>query len=228
MTVTLPHSAEAIESVGPGRFEWPTASDSWGYRIAKRALDVVGGGLLLVLLAPVMLISAALIKLTTRGPVFFIQERVGLDGQTFRMVKFRTMHRGAEDDRRFLCHRNEQAGPVFKIAEDPRLTFVGRQLRRTSIDELPQLLNVLRGEMSLVGPRPLWVREAEQVVGEARRRTTVKPGLTCLWQVSGRSELPYRDWVALDLLYIRHRGILLDLMILLQTVPAVLSCRGAY
>lgn len=228
MTVTMPHSTDAIDSTLGDRLAWPAASDGWAYRIAKRVMDLLGGGLLMILLAPVMLVSAVLIKLTSRGPVFFVQERIGLNGQPFRMLKFRTMHQGAEEDRRFLSHRNEQAGPVFKIADDPRLTFVGRQLRRTSIDELPQLLNVLRGEMSLVGPRPLWIREAEQVVGEARRRTTVKPGLTCLWQVSGRSELPYRDWVALDLLYIRHRSLLLDLMILFQTVPAVLSCRGAY
>jgi lipopolysaccharide/colanic/teichoic acid biosynthesis glycosyltransferase len=144
------------------------------------------------------------------------------------MVKFRTMHLGAEDDRKHLMHLNEQAGPIFKIAEDPRLTWIGRWLRQSSIDELPQLFHVLTGQMSLVGPRPFWLPEAQQAVGDARLRMLVKPGLTCLWQISGRSELSYDEWVQLDLFYISRRSLRLDLLILAQTLPAVLFGRGAF
>lgn len=194
----------------------------------RRGLDVLGASIALIVLLPLMLIVAVAIKLTSRGPVLFTQQRAGLGGRAFTMYKFRTMHRGAEADRAFLGPRNEQSGPVFKIAEDPRLTPIGRFLRRSSIDEIPQLLNVIRGEMSLVGPRPLWLPEARQTSGSATLRTAVKPGLTCLWQISGRSELSYDEWVRLDLYYVRHRTLLLDLLILAQTIPAVLSARGAY
>jgi len=198
------------------------------YEIAKRAMDVVLALALLVLLAPLMLLVAVGVKLTSRGGVIFRQSRAGLNGRPFVMYKFRTMHVGAEDARPEIAHLNEKDGPVFKIARDPRLTPVGGLLRRSSIDELPQLINVLRGEMSLVGPRPLWMPEAQRTVGPARLRMAVKPGLTCLWQISGRSELSYHEWVKLDLHYVRNRGLLLDLAILLQTVPAVISARGAY
>lgn len=198
------------------------------YDPMKRVLDVVGASVLVVLLAPVMLLVAALIKLTTGGPVIFKQRRAGLGGAAFTMYKFRTMRNGAEEDRRRLSDLNETNGPVFKIAEDPRLTLLGRFLRRSSLDELPQFFNVLNGQMSLVGPRPLVLPEAEKAVGAARLRTTVKPGLTCLWQISGRSELSYEKWVLLDLFYIRHRSPLLDMLIVVQTIPAVLSGHGAY
>jgi lipopolysaccharide/colanic/teichoic acid biosynthesis glycosyltransferase len=144
------------------------------------------------------------------------------------MYKFRTMRVGAEDDVDFLRGRNYQNGPVFKLPEDPRLTWAGKFLRRSSIDELLQLFNVLRGEMSLVGPRPLWLPEAQRCRGAARLRTSVKPGLTCLWQISGRSELSYEQWILLDLYYIRSRSLLLDGLIIAQTFPAVLSGHGAY
>jgi lipopolysaccharide/colanic/teichoic acid biosynthesis glycosyltransferase len=173
-------------------------------------------------------VVALLIKLTSRGPVIFTQTRAGLRGSPFTMYKFRSMYTGAEEARAALASRNEKSGPVFKIADDPRLTPLGRWLRKSSIDELPQLVNVLRGEMSLVGPRPLWMPEAIRVVGRARIRADVKPGLTCLWQISGRSELSYDEWVALDAYYVYHRSMWLDLMIMVQTVPAVLSARGAY
>jgi lipopolysaccharide/colanic/teichoic acid biosynthesis glycosyltransferase len=198
------------------------------YERVKRLLDVILAAVLVVLLSPVMLLAALAIKLTSRGPVIFRQARAGLNGEHFTMYKFRTMHDGAENGRHGIAHLNEQNGPVFKVAEDPRLTPVGRFLRRSSIDELPQLFNVLEGSMTLVGPRPLWVAEAEQATGAARLRTLVKPGCTCLWQISGRSELSYEEWVLLDLYYIRHRGTVLDLLIIIQTVPAVLSGRGAY
>lgn len=207
----------------------PAIGGEWSaYDVVKRVLDVALASAMLVLLAPLMGAVALLIKLTSRGPVVFKQMRAGLGGSPFIMYKFRTMRNGAEEARALLECRNEKDGPVFKIANDPRLTPIGRWLRRSSIDELPQLINVLRGEMSLVGPRPLWMPEAIRVVGRARLRANVKPGLTCLWQISGRSELSYDEWVALDAYYVRHRSMLLDLMIMVQTVPAVLSARGAY
>lgn len=198
------------------------------YELAKRALDVALASALLVLLAPLMGLVALLIKLTSPGPVIFKQQRAGLGGSPFMMYKFRTMRVGAENDRATLAAHNEKDGPVFKMCNDPRLTRLGRWLRKSSIDELPQLVNVLRGQMSLVGPRPLWMPEAIRVVGRARIRAHVKPGLTCLWQISGRSELSYDEWVALDSYYVYHRGMWLDLMIMVQTIPAVLSGRGAY
>jgi lipopolysaccharide/colanic/teichoic acid biosynthesis glycosyltransferase len=208
---------------------WALPSDrSLAFHVSKRALDIAVASALLLVLSPVIVCVALLIKLTSRGPVLFKQRRAGAGGTTFTMYKFRTMHDGAEGQREAIAHLNEQDGPVFKITEDPRVTALGRLLRQTSIDELPQLLNVLAGHMSLVGPRPLWVREAEQATGPARLRTCVKPGLTCLWQISGRSELGYDRWVELDLCYIRHRSMMLDLLILAQTIPAVLSGRGAY
>ena len=199
-----------------------------GYEVAKRFLDVGVALCLLILAGPLMLVVAVAIKLTSPGPAIFKQTRAGTNGRPFTMYKFRTMRQGAQDDRASLAHLNEIDGPVFKIAADPRLTFLGSFLRQSSIDELPQLLNVLLGEMSLVGPRPLWLPEARKAVGPARARTTVPPGLTCLWQISGRSELSYETWVAMDIHYIRHRSMLLDLLILIQTIPAVLFGRGAY
>jgi lipopolysaccharide/colanic/teichoic acid biosynthesis glycosyltransferase len=198
------------------------------YGGVKRFCDVAGSLVLIAALSPLMLLTAAVIKLTSRGPVLFRQTRVGLGGSSFTMYKFRTMHPNAQADQEFLRQHNHQNGPVFKMPNDPRLIRGGKFLRRSSIDELPQLFNVLRGQMSLVGPRPLWKPEADQTVGPAKRRTRVKPGLTCLWQISGRSELTYEQWVVLDLYYIRHRSFLLDLLILIQTIPAVLSAHGAY
>jgi exopolysaccharide biosynthesis polyprenyl glycosylphosphotransferase len=198
------------------------------YSIAKRAADIVLSVTLLLLLAPLMGLVAIMVKLTSRGDVFFKQTRIGLNGRSFTMYKFRSMCKGAEDDRKFLADLNEQEGPVFKIANDPRLTPIGKFLRRSSLDELPQLWNVLKGEMAIVGPRPLWQPEAEKASQRARLRTRVKPGLTCLWQISGRSEVGHDEWVELDLYYIQNRSLLLDLLIVLQTIPAVLSGRGAY
>jgi len=198
------------------------------YSMVKRAADIVVSVTLLLLLAPLMGLVAILVRLTSRGDVFFKQTRIGLDGRSFTMYKFRSMRQGAQDDRKFLADLNEQEGPVFKIAEDPRLTPIGKFLRSSSLDELPQLWNVLKGEMAIVGPRPLWRPEAEKADKRAQLRTRVKPGLTCLWQISGRSEVGYDEWVELDLYYIQNRSLLLDLLIVLQTIPAVLSGRGAY
>jgi len=227
MTILTAARDEMLETAAaPARSVVPAGGAA--YHAIKRALDAVVAAGMLVVLGPLMLLVAAAVKLTSRGPVLFRQVRAGLDEHPFTMFKFRTMRLGAEDDRELLSHLNEQNGPVFKIPEDPRLTPVGRFLRRSSLDELPQLFNVLRGEMSLVGPRPLWMVEARQARGAARLRTLVKPGLTCLWQISGRSELDYDTWVEMDLFYIRRRSFLLDLLIMIQTIPAVLSGRGAY
>jgi lipopolysaccharide/colanic/teichoic acid biosynthesis glycosyltransferase len=193
----------------------------------KRGLDLMGGGLALCLAAPLLLVAAVAIKATSPGPVLFRQRRRGLGGKPFTMLKLRTMHVDAETQRDDLLRRNEQDGPAFKIADDPRVTRVGRFLRRTSLDELPQLWNVLRGEMSLVGPRPLPCAEADACDHWQRRRLDVTPGLTCIWQVHGRSRVTFAEWMRMDLNYVRHRAPLVDLKILLATVPAVLSRRGA-
>jgi exopolysaccharide biosynthesis polyprenyl glycosylphosphotransferase len=196
--------------------------------LAKRAIDFVIAGLLLVVLAPIMAVIALAIRLDTSGPVFFLQRRVGLNKRTFRLVKFRTMHIDAEQRQKDLEHLNQAEGPIFKIFNDPRVTRVGRFLRRTSLDELPQLANVVLGHMSLVGPRPLPLRDVSLFDrGEQRRRFSVKPGLTCLWVVAGRSALPFAEWLRLDLWYIDHWSITLDLKILIRTVPVVLRGTGA-
>jgi exopolysaccharide biosynthesis polyprenyl glycosylphosphotransferase len=194
----------------------------------KRAIDLAGSLILLVTLAPVMLGTAIAIKLTSRGPVLFTQDRYGHMKRRFRMYKFRTMVVGAERLQSELEPRNEASGPVFKIRDDPRLTRVGRFLRRSSLDELPQLWNVFTGEMSLVGPRPLPVRDVDRF-GEPwlMRRFSVWPGLTCLWQISGRCDLGFERWIALDLEYIDRWSLLLDATILLRTIPAVFRGRGA-
>ena len=198
------------------------------YDIAKRVFDITAGAVLLILATPIIVLTALAIKMTSKGPIFFSQKRAGLNGRTFTMYKFRSMRRGAEDARPVLEKLNENNGPAFKIKHDPRVTRIGRFLRRSSLDELPQLINVLSGRMSLVGPRPLPITEAENVRGAGRLRTTVKPGLTCLWQISGRNELTFEQWMHMDLYYIRHRSLLLDLAITVQTIPAVLSAHGAY
>lgn len=195
----------------------------------KRIVDVVGAVVLLVVLAIPMLVVALLIRLTSPGPVLFKQQRAGLNGRPFTMYKFRSMVTNAEQLKHELEQLNEMSGPVFKLTHDPRVTPIGRFLRRYSIDELPQLINVLRGEMSLVGPRPLPVDEVARFDDVAhRRRLSVKPGLTCLWQISGRSELrDFKEWVRLDLEYIDHWSLWLDFKILLRTIPVVLTAKGA-
>ncbi len=203
-------------------------SISWEL-MAKRILDVVGASILLVLTFPIMLVVANLIRLTSVGPVIFSQNRSGLHGRVFRMYKFRTMVTNAEQARAELEDRNEMTGPVFKVKDDPRVTPLGYWLRRLSLDELPQLWNVIRGEMSLVGPRPLPVYETANF-GDItqRRRMSMRPGLTCLWQVRGRNKITdFRDWVRLDLEYIDNWSLWLDLKILARTVPVVFFGWGA-
>ncbi len=195
----------------------------------KRAVDLVAAGLGLLLLSPVLLGIAVAIKLDSRGPVFFRQRRWGRGGREFRIVKFRTMVDGAEALKPSVEERNDiEGGPLFKIREDPRITRVGAWLRRTSLDELPQLWNVLRGEMSLVGPRPFVVDEACQITGWAGRRAETTPGITGLWQVMGRTDLPFEEMVKLDYIYVTNWSLWWDIKILFQTIPAILARRGAY
>lgn len=199
--------------------------------VIKRVLDFSLSLLLLIAIAPLLLLTAILIKLTSSGPVFFVQRRIGLNKRTFDIYKFRTMGVDAELKLREIEHLNEVSGPVFKIKNDPRITPLGKFLRKTSIDELPQLFNVLRGDMSLVGPRPLQLRDYELFTesGEdwQRCRFSVRPGITCLWQVNGRNSLPFQQWMELDLQYVRNWSLWLDLQILAKTVPAVLRGSGA-
>ena len=194
----------------------------------KRMVDAACAGLALVVLSPVMLITAIAVRLTSPGPVLFSQERYGLNRRRFMMLKFRTMVADAEQLQGALEERNEAQGPVFKIASDPRITPIGRFLRRTSIDELPQLINILRGDMAIVGPRPLPVRDVRRFTRASdMRRFSVRPGLTCLWQISGRSQLSFDEWINLDLRYIDGWSLALDFLILVRTVPAVLRGTGA-
>lgn len=195
---------------------------------AKRVIDFVVSAILLFVLSPVFLVVAIAIRLDSPGPILFIQERMGYNKRRFRMIKFRTMTANAEALMKELEHLNEKDGPIFKIREDPRMTRTGRFLRKLSIDELPQLINVLFGDMSLVGPRPLPMRDVLGLeVAWQKRRFSVKPGLTCLWQVSGRSNLSFEQWMQLDLEYIDRWSLALDCKILLRTIPAILSAEGA-
>ena len=198
------------------------------YAAAKRVFDVVMSCALLLLMLPIMLITAIAVKLTSRGPVFFKQVRVGEGGRYFWCYKFRSMCTDAESKKDQLMHLNEASGPVFKIKNDPRVTRVGGFIRKLSIDELPQFFNVLKGEMSIVGPRPPVPREVEEYTAFERGRLAVKPGITCLWQVSGRSNISFERWVQLDLDYIETMSFSNDVRILLRTVPAVLKGSGAH
>ena len=204
-----------------------TTPSNPGQLAAKRAVDLALATLLFLVTLPVQLLAAAAIVLTSGTPVFFRQERCGLNGRHFTLLKFRTMKRDASERLSEISHLNEMTGPVFKASRDPRSTPVGRILRRLSIDELPQLWNVIVGDMSLVGPRPPLPEEVSNYEPWQRRRLSMKPGLTCLWQVSGRNEVDFDRWMAMDLKYIDTWSTMLDLKILLKTVPAVLSGRGA-
>jgi lipopolysaccharide/colanic/teichoic acid biosynthesis glycosyltransferase len=193
----------------------------------KRAVDIAGAATGMVMLSPIMAVTCCAIKLTSHGPIIFTQNRAGLGGKPFKIYKFRTMCKDAEAQQDALRKLSEQDGPAFKIKNDPRITPIGKFLRKTSIDELPQLLNVLKGDMTLVGPRPLPMDQSEQCIGWHRRRLDVTPGLTCIWQVKGRSQVSFSEWVRMDVAYIRRRTLLHDLRIMLQTIPAVLLRRGA-
>jgi exopolysaccharide biosynthesis polyprenyl glycosylphosphotransferase len=193
----------------------------------KRAFDILASSIALGMLSPLMLVVAVLIKMSSRGPLLFKQNRVGLHGRIFHMLKFRSMVVNAEELKAKLMAHNEQQGPVFKMKRDPRITAVGRFIRKYSIDELPQLINVLRGEMSVVGPRPPIPSEVEKYEAWQRRRLSVRPGLTCVWQVSGRNQISFEEWMYLDMQYIDHWSLAQDFQLILKTVPVVLTGRGA-
>jgi len=220
------HSADATDGV-PHVVAGSNVLDGWQLLI-KRMFDIVGSLILLLLLSPLLVVVAILIKLTSPGTVFFSQKRVGLNKRQFTMHKFRTMVPAAESIQEKLAHLNEMSGPVFKIKNDPRITALGRILRKTSIDELPQLFNVLKGDMSLVGPRAMSVRDYQFFSEDwQRRRFSVPPGITCLWQVYGRNTIPFEEWMVLDMQYIDRWSFWLDLKILALTIPAVFRGLGA-
>ncbi len=194
----------------------------------KRSIDAVGAAGLLIATAPLFALIALAVKSASPGAVFFSQERVGKDGRAFRLYKFRTMHDGAHLLHEHVAHLNEVDGPAFKVARDPRLHSLGSFLRRSSLDELPQLWNVLLGEMALVGPRPALPDEVKGYAPHYHQRLTVVPGMTGLWQVSGRTSVPFRRWMAMDIWYVNHWSPLLDVRILFATIPAVLRREGAF
>jgi len=194
----------------------------------KRALDLALGSVAFAAAVPVIALAAAAIKLDSEGPVFHRAIRVGRGGRKFTFLKLRSMRVGAEELRGLLLHLNQAEGPAFKLHNDPRVTRVGRWLRKLSLDELPQLFHVLQGHMSLVGPRPPFPEEVERYEPWMLRRLSVRPGLTCLWQIRGRSDLSFEEWMRLDIEYVDRLSFGLDLRILILTVPAVLSARGAY
>ena len=213
---------------GEAVFYYRAQSAPLGHLFIKQVLDYVLAAILLVALSPLYLLITLAIRLTSPGPAFYRQIRAGLNGRSFLMLKFRSMQSGAEQQQASLADRNEMRGPVFKVTNDPRVTPLGKVLRRHSLDELPQLWNVLRGEMSLVGPRPLPIEEVQRFDHDThRRRLSVKPGLTCLWQISGRNDIAdFADWVRLDLAYIDQWSLWLDCKILLATIPVALFGRG--
>lgn len=199
------------------------------YAFWKRILDFVGSAILIVLLSPLLVAIAIAVKLSSPGPIIYRQTRIGRYGVAFEFLKFRSMYVDAEQRlAELLKHGNEKDGPIFKMKNDPRVTPVGRFLRKYSLDELPQLFNVLRGDMSLVGPRPPLAREVEQYDDRAFLRLSVPPGITCLWQICGRSDTSFEDWMELDSLYVQHMSFWLDLKILLKTPTAVIRGEGAY
>lgn len=203
-------------------------NDSHCYLLIKRVIDVVASIIGIILTSPIMLVVAIFIKLEDpKCKVFFSQVRNGAYPSTFKMYKFRSMYEDAEERLEEIKHLNEQTGPAFKIKEDPRITKVGKFIRKTSLDELPQLFNVLKGDMSLVGPRPALPREVEKYTLYQKQRLLVKPGITCIWQVSGRNNIDFEEWVELDIKYIRERNLWLDLKLILMTIPALLGDENA-
>ncbi len=198
------------------------------YLFLKRFFDLVFSIIAIIVLSPVSLLTAIAIKLDSRGPVIYSQPRAGKNGKSFKMYKFRSMCVDADEKLKDLLDLNEKDGPVFKISNDPRVTKIGHILRKTSIDELPQLINIIKGEMSIVGPRPPLLNEVEKYTAYQMQRLNVTPGLTCYWQISGRSNISFDEWVGLDLKYIKESSIWTDFKTILKTVPAVLFGRGAY
>ena len=198
------------------------------YEICKRAIDIIGAISGLLLLSPVIVIVACAIKFTSKGPIFFSQKRVGKNGELFDMYKFRSMVVNAEELKEKLAHQNEMSGPMFKMKDDPRVTKVGKFIRRTSLDEIPQLWNVLKGDMSLVGPRPSLPKEVKQFEKWMYKRLTIKPGLTCYWQVSGRNNIDFEDWMKLDINYVEDRNLWIDIKLILKTVGVLFGDKNAH
>ena len=194
---------------------------------AKRAMDLVGGWAILLMISPILLVAALAVKLSSPGPVIFRQKRAGIGGRPFIMYKFRSMYIDAEQRKAALMHLSQQDGPAFKMENDPRITFVGRWLRKTSIDELPQLWNVIKGDMSLVGPRPPTFDEVEKYETWFNRRLEITPGLTCIWQVYGRSRVAFHDWMRMDVRYAGRASLWQDVKLMANTIPAVVFGRGA-
>lgn len=198
------------------------------YEICKRGIDIIGAGSGLLLLSPVIAIVSCAVKFTSKGPIFFSQKRVGKNGQLFDMYKFRSMVVNAEELKEKLANQNEMSGPMFKMKDDPRVTKVGKFIRKTSLDELPQLWNVLKGDMSLVGPRPSLPKEVAQFEKWMYKRLTVKPGLTCYWQVSGRNNIDFEDWMKLDISYVDERNIWIDIKLIFKTVLVLFGDKNAH
>ncbi|WP_084764994.1 sugar transferase [Clostridium intestinale] len=197
------------------------------YNFVKRFIDIFCSSLGILLLSPVFIVVGTIIKLDSKGPIIFSQKRVGKDGKEFKMYKFRSMVVNAEELKKKLMHQNEMSGPMFKMKDDPRITKIGKFIRKTSIDELPQLINVLKGEMSLVGPRPSLPKEVAQFEPWMMRRLDVKPGLTCYWQVSGRNNIDFDDWMKLDIKYVEDRSIKLDIKLIFKTVFVLFGDKNA-
>lgn len=203
-------------------------NESLAYLFCKRLMDIIGSAMGLIILSPLFLIVAIMIKAEDpKGSVFFVQDRCGQNGRLFKMIKFRSMVWNAEERLKELLDKNEMSGPVFKIKEDPRITKIGKFIRKTSIDELPQLINILRGDMSIVGPRPPLQREVAQYTPYQMQRLLVKPGLTCIWQVSGRNSISFEEWIDLDIQYIKNRSLVLDITLILKTIPLMFGDENA-
>lgn len=198
------------------------------YKFLKRLFDIVLSSVAIVCLSPVFLLTAVAIRLEDGGPAIFTQQRTGKDMQPFKMYKFRSMYVNADEKMADLLENNEQAGPAFKIKNDPRITKVGRFIRKVSIDELPQLFNIIKGDMSIVGPRPILTFQMEECNAYERQRVIVQPGLTCYWQIGGRANIKWNEWVELDLNYIEDMSLWTDFKMILKTIPAIFDNAGAY
>lgn len=197
------------------------------YNGVKRTIDIICSVLGLICLSPVLLVVAIMIKFDSKGPVIFKQKRVGYKGKEFDIYKFRSMVTNAEELKEKLAKKNEMSGPMFKMKEDPRVTKIGRFIRKTSLDELPQLLNIIKGDMSLVGPRPSLPKEVKDFAPWMMKRLDVKPGLTCIWQVSGRNDIDFEDWMKLDIKYVNERSVFLDIKLIFKTVLVLFGDKHA-
>lgn len=218
---------ERLQIEDESRVEVITKDEGLTYKFSKRTLDIICSTLGLIILSPVLLVVSILIKLESNGPVIFSQKRVGLNGNEFKMYKFRSMVQNAEELKEKLAKQNEMSGPMFKMKDDPRVTKVGKFIRKTSIDEIPQLINVIKGDMSLVGPRPSLPKEVAKFEPWMLDRLNVKPGLTCYWQVSGRNNIDFEDWMKLDLQYVEDRSFLLDLKLIFKTFFVLFGDKNA-